>query len=149
VAVLIQDAASLRLDEIYRYTKDKWGDDQAEKYITGVFEAFERIETFGVLSRPVPAEFGVDGYFFRYHSHFVYWRRLLSDDIGIVTILHQRMHQIARLKDEFGNWRVVNRQRGVSKEGSSPNMTSRFYAMLPVPFGFAPIPDMGLSSDSP
>ncbi len=103
MAVLIQDAASLRLDEIYRYTKDKWGDDQAEKYITGLFETFERIETFGILSRPVPAEFGVDGYFFRYQSHFVYWRRLLSGDIGIVTILHQRMHQIARLKNEFGN----------------------------------------------
>ena len=101
MAILVQEAASLRLDEIYRYTRDTWGDDQAEKYINGLFQAFEKIETRGVMSRPVPAEFGVDGFFFRYQSHFVYWRRLSSGEIGIVTILHQRMHQISRLKDVF------------------------------------------------
>jgi toxin ParE1/3/4 len=101
VAVLVQEAASLRLDEIYRYTRETWGNDQAERYITGLFQAFERIETRGVISRPVPAEFGVDGFFFRYQSHFVYWRRLSGGEIGIVTILHQRMHQMARFRDDF------------------------------------------------
>lgn len=43
----------------------------------------------------------MDGYFFRYEHHFVYWGRLANGDIGIVTILHERMHQIARLKDDF------------------------------------------------
>lgn len=66
-----------------------------------MFEAFEKIESRGVVSRPVPAEFGVDGYFFRYEQHFVYWRRLSSGNIGIVTILHQRMHQIERFRDDF------------------------------------------------
>ncbi len=102
MAVRVLEAASVRLDEIYRYTRDTWGEDQAETYINGLFEAFEAIETRGVLSRPVPAEFGVAGFFFRYQSHFVYWRRLSSSEIGIVTILHKRMHQIARLKDAFG-----------------------------------------------
>jgi plasmid stabilization system protein ParE len=102
VAVLVLEAASVRLDEIYRYTRDTWGEDQAEAYINGLFQAFDAIETRRVVSRPVPAEFGVDGFFFRYQSHFVYWRRLSSGDIGIVTILHKRMHRIARLKDEFG-----------------------------------------------
>ena len=59
-AIRIQEAASWRLDEIYRYTRDRWGDAQAERYITGLFEAFERIESRGVASRPVPAEFGVE-----------------------------------------------------------------------------------------
>ena len=31
--------------------------------------------------------------------HFVYWRRLSNDDIGIVTILHLRMHQLDRFRD--------------------------------------------------
>ncbi len=101
MAVLVQESASVRLDEIYRYTRDTWGDEQAEHYIHGLFQAFEAIETHGVRSKPVPAEFGVDGFFFRYQSHFVYWRRLSSGDIGIVTILHQRMHQITRLKAVF------------------------------------------------
>lgn len=66
-----------------------------------MFDAFDRIESHGVASRPVPAEFEVQGYFFRYERHFVYWRRLSNGDIGIVTILHKRMHQIERLRDDF------------------------------------------------
>lgn len=101
-AVRIQEAASHRLDEIYRYTRDRWGTEQADCYITGLFEAFDKIESRGVTSRPILAEFGVDGYFFRYQRHFVYWRNLSNGDIGIVTILHERMHQIDRFHEDFG-----------------------------------------------
>lgn len=90
-AVRIQEGASHRLDEIYRYTRDRWGDDQAEKYITGLFAVFDKIATHGVVSKPIPAEFGVEGFFFRYEHHFVYWRPLSNGDIGIVTILHERL----------------------------------------------------------
>ena len=101
-AIRIQEAASRRLDGIYRYTRDRWGEDQAEKYIAGLFAAFDEIEDRGVASKPIPAEFGVDGFFFRYEHHFVYWRRLSNGDIGIVTILHERMHRIDRFRDDFG-----------------------------------------------
>ncbi len=101
-AVRVQEAASHRLDEIYRYTRDRWGTGQAEAYITGLFEAFGKIAAHGVASRPVPAEFGVAGFYFRYGRHFVYWRKLENGDIGIVTILHERMHQIDRLRADFG-----------------------------------------------
>lgn len=100
-AVRVQESASWRLDEIYRYTRERWGEEQAKRYITGLFEAFEHIETHGVASRPVPAEFGVDGFFFHYGRHFVYWRRLSNGDIGIVTVLHERMHQIGRFREDF------------------------------------------------
>lgn len=101
-SVRVQEAASHRLDEIYRYTQERWGADQADRYITGLFDAFGKIETHRVMSKPVPAEFDVEGYFFRYERHFVYWRRLSNGDIGIVTILHQRMHQIDRFREDFG-----------------------------------------------
>jgi len=101
-AVRIQEAASHRLDEVFRYTRGLWGAEQADRYILGLFEAFDRIETHEVLSTPVPAEFGVEGYFFRYERHFVYWRTLSNGDIGIVTILHERMHQIDRFREELG-----------------------------------------------
>lgn len=101
-SVRIQEAASHRLDEIYRYTRDRWGTDQADHYIAGLFEAFDKIETHEVVSRPIPAEFGVDGYFFRYERHFIYWRNLSDGDIGIVTILYERMHQIDHFREDFG-----------------------------------------------
>lgn len=63
MAVLVQEAASHRIDEIYRYTRARWGDAQADAYIFGLFDAFDRIATREVLSRPIPAEFGVDGFF--------------------------------------------------------------------------------------
>ena len=34
MAVRVQEAASLRLDEIYRYTRERWGVEQAESQIT-------------------------------------------------------------------------------------------------------------------
>lgn len=100
--VRIQEAASFRIDEIYQYTRDRWGSDQAHTYITGLFEAFNKIATHEVMSRPVPAEFGIEGFFFCYEKHFVYWKKLCNGDIGVVTILHDQMHQIDRFREDFG-----------------------------------------------
>ena len=99
---LVQEAASYRLDENHRYTHDRWGVRQADGYINGMFAALDRIESGGVASKPIPAEFGVEGYFFRCEHHFVYWRRLSKGEIGIATILHERMHQIDRFHEDFG-----------------------------------------------
>ena len=101
MAVRIQETASLRLNEIYRYTLKRWGVEQADKYIKDLFAAFEQIEGHGVASRPIPAEFAINGFFFRHEHHFVYWRRLSNDDIGIVTILHERMQQMDRFGDDL------------------------------------------------
>lgn len=97
----VQDAASLRIDEIYRYTQKAWGQRRAEAYLGGLFAAFERADHPKTRSRPIPAAFGVDGYYFRYEKHFVHWRRLSSGDIGIVTILHERMHQLDRFREDL------------------------------------------------
>lgn len=101
-SIRIQEAASYRLDNIYCHTRDRWGKQQADRYITSLFEAFEGIKTRRTLSRPIPAEFGIEGYFFRYERHFVYWRGLSNGDLGIVTILHERMHQMDRFREDFG-----------------------------------------------
>ncbi len=92
----------LGVDDIYRYTRGRWGDDQAETYITGLFAAFDKIAAHGVVSKPIPAEFGVEEFSFRYERHFVYWHHLSNGDIGIVTLLYERMHQIDRFRDDFG-----------------------------------------------
>lgn len=102
-AVRIQEGASHRLDDIYRHTRNLWGSAQADRYIAGLVEAFQKIDARGVASRPVPAEFGVEGYFFRYERHFIYWRWLANGDIGIVTILHERMHQIECFREDSGS----------------------------------------------
>jgi len=101
--ILVQEAASHRIDEIYRYTRETWGPEQADRYVVGLFEAFNGIETHRTRSKPIPAEFGLKGFYFKYEKHIVYWRRLTGGDIGIVTVLHARMHQIERFKGDFGD----------------------------------------------
>lgn len=101
MAVRVREAASLRCDNIYRCTRDRWGEAQADRYVTGMFQVFERIETHGAASRPILAEFGVEGFVYRYQHRFAYWRRLSGGDVSIATILHERIHQIGRIRDDF------------------------------------------------
>ena len=98
----LAEAAACRLDEIYDYTADNWGDAQADIYIRGLHACFESIAQKGFPWRAVPAEFGVDGYYYRYERHFIYWRWLADGSVGIVTILHERMHQVARFAEDVG-----------------------------------------------
>lgn len=97
----IQPAAAQRLEDIYGYTLDRWGREQAERYLRGLFERFEAIASQTIPSRAIPAAFGESGYFCRYESHYIYWRRLDDGVVGIVTVLHARMHQLSRFRDDF------------------------------------------------
>jgi plasmid stabilization system protein ParE len=102
MAVIILETASARFDEIYGYTADQWGEDQAERYLTGLFAAIDGLEDGRTRSRSVPAAFGVRGFVARYEHHFIYWRRLDDGSVGVVSILHERMHQERRVRKEFG-----------------------------------------------
>ena len=93
--------AAHRLDEIYRHTAEAWGEEQAERHIRGLFSRFEAIAARSFPWRPVPAEFGVDGFVCRYEKHLIYWKLLPDGGVGIVTVLHERMHQIDRFRSDF------------------------------------------------
>ena len=97
----LQPAALARLDEIFIYTRERWGDEQARRYSDGLFAAIDGIADRTTRSRPIPAEFEVRGCYFRYEHHFVYWQRFSNGDIGIVSILHEQMHQMKRLRDDL------------------------------------------------
>ncbi|SNT36353.1 plasmid stabilization protein [Tropicimonas sediminicola] len=84
----VQEVASLRLEETVRYIRDRWCEVQAVTDITGRFVAVDQIDARGVMSRSVPAGFGVEWHFFGCERHSMYWRRFPDGDIGIGTILH-------------------------------------------------------------
>jgi len=85
--------ANFRVDEIYRYSKKQWGEQQAQIYVRGLFDRFGAIAARRFPWRPIPAEFGVDGYMCRYEKHLIYWKVLEDGTVGIVTILHEKMYQ--------------------------------------------------------
>ena len=97
----ILPCAAHRIDDIYLHSAETWGADQADRYVRGLYARLDAIAARDFPWRSVPAAFGLDGYACRYESHMIYWRVLGGGDIGIVTILHRRMHQIARLRDDF------------------------------------------------
>lgn len=99
----VQHAAGRRIDDIYTYTRERWGQDQAERYIRGLFARFEDIAERRIAWRDVPRELGVEGFYCRYERHYVYWRVLSDGAVGIVTVLHERMHQIERFREDAPN----------------------------------------------
>lgn len=97
----VQDRAGRRLDEIYSYTRDSWGEAQASRYVRGLFAQFDAIASRKIAWRAIPAEFGVDGFYCRHEHHYIYWRLLSDGAVGIVTILHKRMHQFDRFREDL------------------------------------------------
>jgi toxin ParE1/3/4 len=93
----LEPAALQRLDEIADYTKDRWGREQAERYSRQLFACFRDIAERRVAWRNIPPEFGVEGYFCRCQHHHIYWKVHEGGDIAISSILHERMHQAARI----------------------------------------------------
>jgi len=92
--------AGQRLDAIFVHSRERWGQAQAEAHVRGLFDCFARIARHDQLWRSIPAEFGVDGYYCRHEHHYIYWRALDDGAIGIVTILHERMHQMDRFRED-------------------------------------------------
>ena len=97
----VQVGAGRRLDDIYVYSRETWGEDQAQSYIRGLFARFEDIAQRRFPWRAIPAEFGVAGFYCRYEHHYIYWRVLSDGAVGIVTVLHERMHQLDRFRDDM------------------------------------------------
>ena len=77
--------------------RDRWGEAQADTYIRGLFDYFDRIARRETRWRAIPAEFGVG----RHEHHYVYWRLLSDGSVGIVTVLHERMYQMDRFRDDI------------------------------------------------
>ena len=91
--------ADQHLDDIYEFTARHWSEDQADSYISTLFDFFGEIAAKNVIWRSIPAEFGVEGYVAKCNQHIVYWKALGSGELGIVAVLHERMHQIDRMRE--------------------------------------------------
>jgi toxin ParE1/3/4 len=94
-------AAKASLLDIYEYTTRRWGQRQADKYLDGLFQVFERIPEQKVPWRPIPEEVEVKGYYYRHRQHYIYWRRFPDGHVGITAILHASMMQGDRLARAF------------------------------------------------
>ncbi len=98
----IRQAASHRLDEISAHTRKTRGEARTDACLRALSERLGAIAARTFSWRRTSAEFGVDGCVCRYEKHFICWQRLDDGSVGIVAVLHDRMHQTDRFKDDLG-----------------------------------------------
>lgn len=98
---LFYSAADCRQNEIWDYTVEKWGEEQAIRYIEGLHKAIAHAaEGQFVWRNPMhPKLTGV--YFIRYENHYVFFRKLPNNLIGVISILHENMDLPSRLEDDL------------------------------------------------
>lgn len=98
--IKILPAAESRLIAIWRYTRETWDEEQADSYVTGLVTAIEDIADRPLSWKSVrdPALRGV--WFIRYRHHFIFFRRLPSACLGVISILHESMDIPRRLRED-------------------------------------------------
>ncbi len=103
MAVRIFPAASTRLLEIWDYTKEKWGEAQADRYVRELVDAINNLPANQHSWRPVRDRVLRNVFYVRHRHHYIFFRKLKNDDLGVISILHERMDMPSRLKDDAGS----------------------------------------------
>jgi len=104
---LFYPPADAAQDRIWQDTVETWGEAQAIRYIQGLHAHLQRLSETPALWRKlpgklaVPADLKLDAYLSRYERHYVFFRKLSGDRIGILSLLHDRMDVPARLAEDL------------------------------------------------
>lgn len=96
----VSDIADDHIDDIFRYTREHWGEPQARRYIEGLYRCFEDVAARSVAWQPIEAALG-SGYVRRYRHHRIYWKIQAGGRVVFVAVLHESMHPAGRLKQAF------------------------------------------------
>jgi toxin ParE1/3/4 len=99
--ITIYPKARIRMLDIWSYTFETWGEQQANSYIESMEDFMNDLADKKYLWRPVPhADLG-QVYFTRYEHHFIFFREFKDKSIGIMSILHESMDIPVRLFDDI------------------------------------------------
>lgn len=99
--------ADARQDEIWDYTLNEWGEQQAEKYIIELHSHLSKLANNKLLWQDLPTrlvipnDLSLSVYFSHYSKHYIFFRELSDGTIGIMTILHETMDVPIRLKEDL------------------------------------------------
>jgi toxin ParE1/3/4 len=85
------------LAEIWAYTVEAWSEDQAEAYLTGLGQAFDRLAQFPEMAR-LRIEFTPPVRILPYQSHLIVYLAE-GDLIDVIRVLHSRANWTALLAD--------------------------------------------------
>ena len=92
-------SARRRLVEIWEYTEETWGAEQADCYIEGLFAELDLIAKNRRRWKLVREE-GFEGVFFAKYRHHIIFFRDLGSELGVMTVLHESMDLSNRLRED-------------------------------------------------
>ncbi|MCA1441250.1 type II toxin-antitoxin system RelE/ParE family toxin [Ensifer sp. IC4062] len=107
VAYRFYPRADAAQDKIWENTVKDWGEKQAVAYITGLHLHLQRLCDNRMIWRKLPQKLAVpadvkrEAYFSRYEHHYVFFRELDNGDLGVMSILYEKMDLPVRLMDDL------------------------------------------------
>ena len=94
-------------DKIWNYTLERWGEQQAERYIQGLHQYLQELADREKLWRKlpnsliVPPDLNLQVYFSRYEHHYIFFRQLSENRIGVLSILHENVDMPVQLQADL------------------------------------------------
>lgn len=95
----LSPAANASIDEIFVYTLEQWGAEQARSYLETLFGTFEAIVEGTARSRDAKSAFGFEANFVKSGRHYIYWKHLGDGRVGITAIIHESRQQAIRFAE--------------------------------------------------
>ena len=105
--VLFHPIADGEQDEIFQWSFQTWGQPQAEDYIRGLHKHLNKLAETPGLWRPLTKrlrlgiETEVQIFVSRYRMHYVFFRKLSDDRLGMLRLIHVRRALPRKLQREL------------------------------------------------
>ena len=93
--------ANQTLDEIWEYSLETWGEKQAEIYIEGLFNILQKAASREVLWRKLHKQTFLETYFVKYQRHYIFFRELEDNLIGVISIIHEQRDIVSLLEKDL------------------------------------------------
>lgn len=100
MAARIFAPAEFRLLDIWDYTLEQWGEEQADPYLRDLIKRIHSISQEQPHWRPLADPDPPGIWFIRHRHHYIFFRELSAGLIGVITVLHERMNLPARIRED-------------------------------------------------
>jgi toxin ParE1/3/4 len=97
--VIIHKAAELRLGQIWDYTVEKWGEEQADSYLRKLGVCIQGLKPQRHFWRSVKDKRLPGVSFIRCEYHFIFFREM-EGRLAVISILHENMDMLTRLRED-------------------------------------------------
>lgn len=105
--VLFHPIADGEQDEIYQWTLKNWGQPQAEAYVRGLHQHLDQLAETPGLWRPLAKRLTIrfdtahEIYVSRYRRHYVFFRILSDNRLGVLRLLDVRRNLPRKLQRDL------------------------------------------------